>query len=156
MEREYFAHHIWSRFRGLSTSQPRSKNENTWRTTRRIWRKDQKQPKGCSDYLKYSKKPSQVLDAYRTRLRRVRGLVRPRTAGLLIDIEYSIVRNSSWVYLTSFVTTRIDIELATVQRKLSDYIVVELQLYSTRTFHITMSPGYIKADRDPLQTIINT
>ena len=24
MEREYFAHHIWSRFRGLSTSQPRS------------------------------------------------------------------------------------------------------------------------------------
>ena len=25
MECEYFAHHIWSRFRGLSTSQPRSK-----------------------------------------------------------------------------------------------------------------------------------
>ena len=25
MEREYFAHHIWSRFRGLSTSQPQSK-----------------------------------------------------------------------------------------------------------------------------------
>ena len=24
MEREYFAHHIWSRFQGLSTSQPRS------------------------------------------------------------------------------------------------------------------------------------
>ena len=27
MEREYFAHHIWSRFRGLSTSQPRSKRK---------------------------------------------------------------------------------------------------------------------------------
>ena len=27
MEREYFAHHIWSRLRGLSTSQPRSKRK---------------------------------------------------------------------------------------------------------------------------------
>ena len=27
MEREYIAHHIWSRFRGLSTSQPRSKRK---------------------------------------------------------------------------------------------------------------------------------
>ena len=27
MEREYFAHHIWSRFQGLSTSQPRSKRK---------------------------------------------------------------------------------------------------------------------------------
>ena len=27
MEREYFAHHIWSRFQGLSTSQPRSKQK---------------------------------------------------------------------------------------------------------------------------------
>jgi hypothetical protein len=24
MEREYFAHHIWSKFRGMSTSQPQS------------------------------------------------------------------------------------------------------------------------------------
>ena len=40
MECEYFAHHIWSRFRGLSTSQPRSSG-STWRTTRRI-RRNQK------------------------------------------------------------------------------------------------------------------
>ena len=38
-------------------------------------------------YLKYSKMPSQVLDACRTRLRRARGLVRPGAAGLLIGIE---------------------------------------------------------------------
>ena len=66
--------------------------------------------------------------------------VRPGTAGLLIDIEYSRVRDSSWIYLTSFVTTLIDIELATVQRKLSNYVVLGLQLYSARTFHVTLSP----------------
>ena len=44
--------------------------------------------------------------------------VRPGTAGLLIDIECSRVRDSSWMYLTSFVTTRIGVELAAVQRKL--------------------------------------
>jgi len=31
--------------------------------------------------------------------------VRPGTEGLLIGIEYSRVRDSSWMYLTSFVTT---------------------------------------------------
>ena len=45
----------------------------------------------------------QVLDAYRTRLRRARGLVRPEAAGLLIGIECSRVRDSSWMYLTSLV-----------------------------------------------------
>ena len=59
------------------------------------------------------------------------------------------------MYLTSFVTIRIGIELAAVQRKLPDYVVVGLQLYSARTFHITLSPGYIRAGMDPLQTIIN-
>ena len=77
---------------------------STWRTTRRIWRKAQKQLEECSDYLKYSKTPSQVIDACRTRVRRARGLVRPGAAGLLIGIEYSRVRDSSWMYLTSFVT----------------------------------------------------
>ena len=57
----------------------------------------QKQPEGCFDYLKYSKTPSQVLDACRTRLRRARGLVRLRAAGLLIGIEYSRVRDSLWM-----------------------------------------------------------
>ena len=82
--------------------------------------------------------------------------VRPETAGLLIGIECSRVRDSSWMYLTSFVTTRIDVELATVQRKLPDCVVVGLQLYSARTFHEPCPPGYIRAGRNPLQTIINT
>ena len=84
----------------------------------------QKQPEVCSDYLEYSKTPSQVLDVCRTRLRRARGLVRPGAAGLLIAIEYSRVRDSSWMYLTSLVTTRIGVELAAVQRKLPDCVVV--------------------------------
>jgi hypothetical protein len=88
---------------------------STWKTTRSIRRKCQKQPEGCSDYLKYSKTPQQVLDACRTQLRRARGLVRPEAAGLLIGIECSRVRDSAWLYLTSFVTTRIGIELAVVQ-----------------------------------------
>ena len=78
-------------------------NGSTWRTTRRTWRKDQKQPEGCSDYLKYSKTPSQVLNACRTRLRRAQGLLRPGVAGLLIAIEYSRLRDSLWMYLTSLV-----------------------------------------------------
>ena len=52
--------------------------------------------------------------------------VRPRAAGLLIGIECSRVRDSSWMYLTSLVTTRIGIELAVVQRKLPDCVVVGL------------------------------
>ena len=89
-------------------------NRSTWRTTRRIWRKDQKQPEGCSDYLKYSKTPSQVLDPCRTRLQRARGLVKPGAVGLLIGIECSRIRNSSWMYLTSIITTRIGVELVVV------------------------------------------
>ena len=66
--------------------------------------------------------------------------VRLGVAGLLIGIECSRVRDSSWMYLTSLVTTRIGIELAEVQRKLSVCIVEGLQLYSVRTFHVTLSP----------------
>ena len=83
-------------------------------------------------------------------------LVRPGAAGLLIGIECSRVWDSSWMYLTSLVTIRIGVGLAAVQRKLLDRAVVGLQLYSARTFQVTLSPGYIKVDRDPLQTIINT
>jgi hypothetical protein len=68
---------------------------STWRTTRRIWRAGQKQLEENSDYLKYSTTPSQLLDTYRTRLRRARELVRPGAAGLLIGIEYSRVRDST-------------------------------------------------------------
>ena len=53
------------------------------------------------------------------------------------------------MYLTSFVTTRIDIGLAAVQRKLPDCVVVGLQLYSTRTFHVTLSPRFYKGGQGP-------
>ena len=43
------------------------------------------------------------------------GLVRPKVAGLIIGIECSRVRDSAWMYLTSFVTTLIGIVLAAVQ-----------------------------------------
>ena len=56
------------------------------------------------------------------------GYVKPGAAGLLIGIEYSRVRDRPWMYLTSFVTTRIGVELAAVQRKLPDCVVVGLQL----------------------------
>ena len=55
------------------------------------------------------------------------------------------------MYFTSLVTTRIGVELAAVQRKLTDCVVVGLQLYSARTFHVTLSPRYIRAGRDPLK-----
>ena len=60
------------------------------------------------------------------------------------------------MYLNSFVTARIGIELAAVQRKLPDCVVVGFQLYSARTFHVTLFPRYIRAGRDRIQTVINT
>ena len=66
------------------------------------------------------------------------GLVRPGAVGLLIGVECSRVRDSSWMYLTSIVTTRIGVELAAVQRKLYDCVVVGLQLYSAKTLHVTV------------------
>ena len=74
---------------------------------------------------------------------------RPRAAGLFIGIECSRVRDRPWMYLTSFVTTRIGVELAAVQRKLPDCVVVGLQLYSARTFHITLSPRIYKGGQGP-------
>src|SRR6185503_21330457 len=76
-------------------------------------------------------------------------LVRPRTAGLLTGIECSRVRDSSWMYLISSVTTRIGVELTAVQRKLPDYIVIGFQLYSARTFHVTLSPRIYKVGQGP-------
>ena len=73
--------------------------------------------------------------------------------GLLIGIECSRVRDSSWMYITSFVTTRIGVELAAVQRKLPDYVVVGFQLYSVRTFHVMLSPQIYKGGQGPLKTI---
>ena len=54
-----------------------------------------------------------------------------------------------------FVTTRIGVELAAVQKKLPDCVVVELQLYSARIFHVTVSPRIYKSGQGPPQ-IINT
>ena len=75
--------------------------------------------------------------------------VRPGAAGLLIDIECSRVRDSSWMYLTSFVTTRIGVETSCSTRKLPDRVVVGLQLYSARTFHVTLSPRIYKGGQEP-------
>ena len=96
--------------------------------------------------------PSQVLDACRIRLQSARGLVRPGATGLLIGIKCSRVRDSSWIYLTSFVTTRIDVELVAVQSKLPDRAIVELQLYLARAFHANMSPRIYKGGQVPLKT----
>ena len=60
------------------------------------------------------------------------------------------------MYLTSFVTTRIGIERAAVQKKLSDCVVVGLQLYSARTFRVTLSPRIYKGWQGPPREIINT
>ena len=111
---------------------------------------------GYSEHSEYSITPLEVLDTYRTQLRRARGLVRPAAAGLLIGIEYSRVRDSPWMYLTSLVTTRIGIGLAAVRRKLPDCVVVGLQLYSARTFHVTLSPRIYKGRQGPPRNIINT
>ena len=110
----------------------------------------------CSEHYKHSKMPSEVLDAYRTWLRRARGLVRPGAAGLLIGIECSRVRDNSWMYLTSFIKTRIGVELAAVQRKLPDCVVIGLQLYLAWTFHVTLSLRIYKSEQGPPRKIINT
>ena len=53
-------------------------------------------------------------NAYRTRLRRARGLVRPGAVGLLAGMEYSWVVSNSWVCPTSFISTRIGVELVDI------------------------------------------
>ena len=102
MEREYFAHHVWSRFRGLSTSQPRSNHEylKDYSTHQK---EDSEATRRMFWLFEVLEDVVQVLDACRTRLRRARGLVRPEAAGLFIGIECSRVTDSSWMYLTSLV-----------------------------------------------------
>ena len=104
---------------------------------------------GQQKQSKHSKMPSEVLDASRTRLRRARGLVRPGAAGLLIGIEYSRVRDSTWMYLTSFVITRIRHETSYSTRKLLDRVVVGLQLYLAKTFHVILFPPIYKGGQGP-------
>ena len=40
--------------------------------------------------------------------------VKPRAAGLLTDVKYSRVRNSTWIHLTSLVTNRTAVGLVDV------------------------------------------
>ena len=102
------------------------------------------------------KNKSQIADYSDGVERRCRVIVRLGTAGLLIGIEYSRVRNSSWMYLTSHVTTRIGVELATIQRKLPNCVVVGFQLYLARIFHVTLSPRIYKGRQGPPRKTINT
>ena len=53
------------------------------------------------------------------------------------------------MYLTSFVTTQIGVELDVVQRKLPDRAIVGLQLYSARTFHVNLFPRIYKGGQVP-------
>ena len=135
----------------MSTSQPRS-NWKYLEDYSTYLKEGPEATKRISDYLKYSKTPSQVLDACKTRLRRARGLARPGAAELLVGIECSRVRDSSWMYLTSLVTTRIGVELVVVQRKLPDCVVVGLQLYLAKTFYVTLSPRIYKGRQGALET----
>ena len=72
-----------------------------------------------------------------------------------IGIELAAVQRKLPNYV-SFVTIRIRIELAAVQRKLPDYVVVGFQLYSARTFHVTLSPRIYKGGQGPPPNNINT
>ena len=54
---------------------------------------------------------SEALYTCKTRLRRARGLVGPETAGLPTSTEYFRVGSSTWICPTSFVSTRIGVEL---------------------------------------------
>ena len=60
------------------------------------------------------------------------------------------------MYLASLVTTRIGVELAAVQGKLPDCVVVGFQLYLARTFHVTLSPRIYKGGQGPPPNMINT
>ena len=55
---------------------------------------------------------SDELNAYRTRLRRARGLVRPGATWLLTSAEYSRVGSTTCVHPTSTITTHTVIGLA--------------------------------------------
>src|SRR6185503_15902210 len=78
-------------------------------------------------------------------------IVRPGPAGLLIGIECYRVRDSSWIYLTSFCNYPNRRRTSCSTRKLPDRVVVGLQLYSARTFHVILSPRIYKGGHGPPQ-----
>jgi len=129
MEREYNVHHIWSKFRGLSTSQPQS---------------NRKYLKDHSTYMKEGPGANrrtfwllEVLEDAQPSTRRLQDSATKSSGALLC------------MYLTSLITIWIGVELAAVQRKLPDLVVVGLQLYSARTFHVTLSPRIYKGWQGP-------
>ena len=112
MERDYNAHHIRRRNSGLehliASMQPGKYSEDYSRRS-----KDSNPERWIPEALESTRwTSSEILNACRTRLRRVRGLVRPGAAGLLTGKEYSRVGRTAWVLPTSTVTTRTAIELA--------------------------------------------
>ena len=125
MEREYFAHHIWSRFRGLSTSQPRS--------NRRY----------LEDYLTYLKEGLDVI-------RRMFWLLEvfedslPSTRRL----QDSATKSSGACQNRGSGTAHRH-RTSCSTRKLPDRVVVGFQLYSARTFHVTLSPRIYKSRQGP-------
>jgi hypothetical protein len=70
---------------------------------------------------------------------------------LHVNCLFNIVLNTGGVTLTSLVNTQIGVELAVVQKRLPDRVVVGLQLYWVRTFHITLSPQICKGGQGPSQ-----
>ena len=115
MEREYIAHHIRRKNSGLehliASMQPRKYSKDYSRRS-----KDSESEQWIPEALESTRwTSSEVLRACRTRLRRARGLVRPREAGLLTGPEYSRVGGTAWVHPTSTITTRTAVELARVQ-----------------------------------------
>ena len=77
--------------------------------------------------------------------------VRPGATGLLTDIECYRVRDSSWMYLTSFCNYPNRRRTSCSTRKLPDHVLVGFQLYSARTFHVTLSPRIYKDRQGPSQ-----
>ena len=61
------------------------------------------------------------------------------------------VRDSAWMYLTSFCNYPNRRRTSCSTRKLPDRIAEGLQLYSARTFHITLSPRVYKGGHGPPQ-----
>ena len=111
MEREYIVRHIRRWNSGLehliASMQPEKYSEDYSRRS-----KDSKPEQLISEALESTRwTSSEVLNACGTQLWRARGLVRPGAAGLLTGMEYYRVGSSIWLCPTSFVSTRIGVEL---------------------------------------------
>ena len=126
MEREYITHHIRRRNSGLehliASVQPGKYSKDYSRCSM-----DFKLEQWIPEALESTRwTSSEVLNAYRTRLRRARGLVRPRTVGLSTGTEYSRVGNNTWICPSSFCIYPNRSRTSRRTRKLPDPLGVEL------------------------------